>query len=209
MTTTTNTMNRVVIAYDMNLENFQMATAIRGVLEFSGLQVTLVWLNEKQNAIDFLAGLALKPDYTILCAHGIGKENRLWFTVVEKVIGTDYRYEEVEFNLTPDNIGEYVKNAGGTFITTACDSGCEGFAKAFLDVGYGAFIAPAVAVDLSSALMFICGFFCNMLARDRDIHKVTYTEREAVERAATIQPFPDGTAAFRYFGGDNNGCVTV
>lgn len=209
MTTTTNTNDRVVIAYDMNLENFQMATAIRGVLEFYGLQVTLVWLNEKQDAINFFAGHALKVDYTILCAHGIGKENRIWFTVVEKVIGTDYKYEEVEFNLTPNNIGEYVKNAGGTFITTACDSGREGFAKAFLDVGYRAFIAPSVAVDLSSAVMFICGFFCNMLAHDRDIHKSTYTEREAVERAAAIQPFPDGTAAFGYFGEDNNGCVAV
>lgn len=51
MTTVTSANNRIVIAYDMNLENFQMATAIRGVLEFYGLQVTLVWLNEKQDAI--------------------------------------------------------------------------------------------------------------------------------------------------------------
>lgn len=193
----------------MNLENFQMATAIRGVLEFYGLQVTLVWLNEKQDAIDFFAGHAPKADYTILCAHGIGKENRIWLMVVEKVVGTEYRYEEVEFNLTPDNIGEYVKNAGGTFITTACDSGCEGFAKAFLAVGYRAFIAPSVAEDLSSAVMFICGFFCNMLAHNRDIHKATYTEREAVERAAAIQPFPDGTAAFRYFGRNHKRSVAV
>ena len=205
MTNTTNTNSRVVIAYDMNLENFQMATAIRGVLEFYGLQVTLVWLNDKQDAIYFFAGYAIKADYTILCAHGIGKENRIWLMVVEKIAGTEYRYEEVEFNLTPDNIGEYVKNAGGMFITTACDSGCEEFAKAFLDAGYRAFIAPCVAVDLSSAVMFICGFFCNTLAHDRDIHKATYTEREAVERAAAIKPFPDGTAAFRYFGGDDNG----
>jgi hypothetical protein len=209
MTTTTSKNDRVVIAYDMNLENFQMATAIRGVLEFYGLQVTLVWLNEKQNAIDFFSGHAPKADYTILCAHGIGKENRIWLMVVEKVVGTEYRYEEVAFNLTPDNIGDYVKNAGGTFITTACDSGCKGFAKAFLDAGYRAFIAPSVAVDLSSAVLFICGFFCNMLAHGRDIHRATYTEREAVERAAAIQPFPDGTAAFQYFGRDNNGCVEV
>lgn len=205
MTTTMNIYDRVVIAYDKNLENFQMATAIRGMLECYGLNVSLSWLNEKRNAIDFLAGHIPKADYTILCAHGIGKENRIWLTVIEKVAGTDYRYEEVEFNLTPDNIGEYVKNAGGTFISTACDSGREVFAKAFLDAGYRAFIAPNVAVDLTSTVMFICGFFCNMLAHDRDIHKATYTEREAVERAAAIQPFPDGTAAFQYFSGENNG----
>lgn len=56
MTTTMNIYDRVVIAYDKNLENFQMATAIRGMLECYGLNVSLVWLNEKRNAIDFLAG---------------------------------------------------------------------------------------------------------------------------------------------------------
>lgn len=196
-------MNKVVIAYDKNLENFQMAIALRGMLEFYGLSVSLVWLNEKQNAIDFFAGYISKADYTILCAHGIGKENRIWLTVIEKMTGADYCYEEVEFNLTPDNVGEYVKNSGGTFITTACESGREVFAKAFLSTGYHAFIAPEVAVDVTSSAMFICGFFCNMLAHERDIHKATYTEREAVERAAAIQPFPDGTAAFRYFGSNH------
>ena len=204
-----NVYDRVVIAYDKNLDNFQMAIAIRGMLEFYGLNVSLVWLNEKQNAIDFLTGHVPKADYTILCAHGIGYENRIWLTVIEKMTGTDYCYEEVEFNLMPDNIGEYVKNSSGTFISTACESGREVFAKAFLDTGYRAFIAPEVAVDVTSSVMFICGFFCNMLAHERDIHKATYTEREAVERAAAIQPFPDGTAAFQYFGGDNDGCVTV
>ena len=204
-----NLYDRVVIAYDKNLENHQMAIAIRGMLEFYGLNVSLVWLNEKQNAIDFLAGHVPKADYTILCAHGIGHENRIWLTVIEKMAGTDYCYEEAEFNLTPDNIGEYVKNASGTFMTTACESGRGVFAKAFLDAGYRAFIAPEVAVDVTSSAMFICSFFCNMLAHERDIHKATYTEREAVERAAAIQPFPDGTAAFRYFGGDSNDRVAV
>lgn len=51
-----NLYDRVVIAYDKNLENFQMAIAIRGMLECYGLNVSLVWLNEKHNAIDFLAG---------------------------------------------------------------------------------------------------------------------------------------------------------
>ena len=199
-----NIYDRVVIAYDKSLDNFQMATAIRGMLEFYGLNVSLVWLNEKQNVIDFLAGQAPKSDYTILCAHGIGREKRIWLTVVEKVEGTDYQYEEVIFNLMPDNVGEYVKYAGGTLITTACDSGCEVFARAFLDAGYQSFIAPAVAVDITSSAMFVCGFFCNMLAHERDIHKANYTEREAVERAAAIQPFPDGTAAFRYFGRDHD-----
>jgi hypothetical protein len=209
MTSTMNLYDKVVIAYDKNLENFQMAIAIRGMLEFYGLKVSLVWLNEKQNAIDFLAGQFPKADYTILCAHGIGHENRIWLTVIEKMAGTDCCYEEVEFNLTPDNIAEYVKNSGGTFMTTACESGSEEFAKAFLDAGYQAFIAPEVAVDIISSVMFICGFFCNMLAHERDIHKATYTEGEAVERAAAIQPFPDGTAAFRYFSRDHNGCSAV
>ena len=194
-----NIYDRVVIAYDKNLENFQMAIAIRGMLEFYGLHVSLIWLNEKQNAIDFLAGHGPKADYTLLCAHGIGHENRIWLTLIEKMAGTDSCYEEVEFNLMPETIGEYVKNPSGTFITTACESGREAFAKAFLAAGYRAFIAPEVAVDVTSAALFICGFFCNMLAHERDIHKETYTEREAVERAAAIQPFPDGTAAFRYF----------
>ncbi|MEM9215440.1 MAG: hypothetical protein AAGD25_13980 [Cyanobacteria bacterium P01_F01_bin.150] len=191
MISTTDRNKRIVIAYDMNLDNFQMATAIRGVLEFYGLQVTLMWLNTKQDAINFFAGHDVKADYTIFCAHGIGKESRIWFTVVEKVPGTDFRYEEVLFNLTPDNLRDYVKTAGGTFISTACDSGCEDFANAFLGVGYRAFIGPHVAVDVSSSVLFICGFFSNLLAGDRDIHKANYTEREAVERAAAIQEFPD------------------
>lgn len=200
----THTSTKVVIAYDMNLENFKMAVAIRGVLEFYGLQVTLVWLNTKTDAIDFFAGQGPKTDYTILCAHGIGQERRIWLAVVDKVPGTEYMYKDVEFNLTPENIGELIKNAEGTLISTACDSGSQAFATAFLNSGYRAFIGPRVAEDLSSAVIFICGFFIHLLAHERDVHKAVYTPREAVERAAAIQPFPDGTAAFRYFGEMND-----
>ena len=204
MGTAMNIYDTVVIAYDNNIENLKMATAIRGMLEFYGLNVFLVWLNEKQNVIDFLAGRAPKADYTILCAHGLKHDDRIWLKIIEKVEGPDYMYEELEFNLTPANIGGFVRDASGTFITTACDSGRDIFAGAFLAAGYRAFIAPGVAVDVTSSVMFICGFFCNMLAHERDIHKATYTEREAVEQAAAFQAFADGTAAFRYFGGDQS-----
>lgn len=207
--TNTNTNTRVVIAYDMNLENFKMAVAIRGVLEFYGLQVTLAWLNTKADAINFFAGQGPKTDYTILCAHGIAQERRIWLAVVDKVLGTEYMYKDVEFNLTPDNIDEFILNAEGILISTACDSGSQEFATAFLNCGYRAFIAPSVAEDLSSAIMFICGFFIHLLAHDRDVHKAIYSEREAVERAAAIQPFPDGTAAFRYFGEMNDALKAV
>lgn len=49
------------------------------------------------------------------------------------------------------------------------------------------------------------GFLDDGNYHERDIYKATYTECEAVKRAAAIQPFPDGTAAFRYFGREHNG----
>jgi hypothetical protein len=78
-------------------------------------------------------------------------------------------------------------------------SGREPIARAFLDAGCKAYIAPLTPVDQDSDALFIIGFFYHLLSEERD-PTLACADEEAVRRAASIDTaFKEGTHVFRYF----------
>jgi hypothetical protein len=53
---------------------------------------------------------------------------------------------------------------------------------------------------MSSGLLFFTAMFTLLLGEDREPPRQVLSVAEAVEIASAIEPFPDGTRAFRCFG---------
>jgi hypothetical protein len=70
-----------------------------------------------------------------------------------------------------------------------------------LEAGYEGYVgATEEYVDSDSAILFVIGFFYNVLADERDYAPRIFTDREAAERAAAMdQDFELGTRAYRYW----------
>ena len=191
------------------------AHALRGVLESFALQVDFHYFIQKRQILDFFAQ-SRNYAYTIIFCHGSGKtaeDMHLRLEVVDQEAGDydtpgDEGWDFVVVELTPAKIAEYVQNRDGTLLSTACGSGREPLAEAFLKSGYRSYIAPVhlddpeeIYVDLDSSLVFFTNFFYYLMdGVDRDYSTTTYTEQEAVEKASQLDPdFRFGTKIFRRY----------
>lgn len=187
----------------------QEAEAVRAVLESFALRVHFYRLYQKYDVLDFFAGKGVPEcDYTVLVCHGTGRtegEAAIALDVGEQE-DDDPRaptgWEPMEFLLTPKNIPEVVTGARGTLVSIACGSGRRPLAGAFLKAGYSSYVAPIDGYDGDAVLLFVTGFFYHLLAEDRDLCERSYSEEEAVERAAAMdREFEHGTRVFRHYAG--------
>ena len=163
----------VAIACDRERGNFQQAIAMRSVLESFGIQVYFYQLLQQQNTLDFLAGNYADCDYTILYCFGRDNkagESQVNLQVVEQ---QDHDYDNklnwhlATVSLTANNLGEYIKNAKGTFICGAATG--DQWAAALLKVGYRACILPTtVDIACNSQTLFLTGFFYYLMMHSLD-----------------------------------------
>lgn len=198
---------------------FREAHALRTVLESFALQVDFHYLIQKRQVLDFFAQ-SRNYAYTVIFCHGSGEsvdDMHLRIEVVDQQSG-DYDNPEgwdfIAVELTPARIAEYIQNRDGTLLSTACGSGRKPLAEAFLNAGYSAYIAPISLedseehedVDLDSSLVFFITFFYYLMAGvERDYSTTTYTEQEAAEKAAEVDPdFILGTKCFRRYTTEEN-----
>lgn len=192
----------------------RLAESIRTFLEGQGLHVQFYNLVQKRDVLKFLAGGFPRTTYSVICCHGEEKEEtgkQISFQVVHQK-DNDYEnpdgWERITFELTPENIPQYVQGSGRTFLSIACGSGHEDFAAAFLKAGCDAFIAPqGASVDSNAAVLFTAGFFYFLMAEVRDSGRISYSDTEAVQRASAIDP--DYTYGTRPFCCYTNNDVTI
>lgn len=192
--------------------SLDVTMAVRSSLELFRLRVHLYFCVQKRNVLDLLAGNVADAQYVVLCCGGFGLEQsevadatQMGIEFARLVDFVDGRWQEVTVRLTPADIRALVKLPGRTVISMGCMSGREPIAKAFLDTGCKAYIAPVRPVDQDSDALFVIGFFYHLLSQERD-PSMACTEEEAVRRAASIDmDFKEGTHVFRYYGMERSG----
>lgn len=196
------------------------ADALRHVLETFRLQVDFHYFVQKRQILHFFSQ-PRNYAYTVIFCHGSGKteeDMHLRLEVVDQEDGDydtpgDEGWDDIVVELTPARIVEYVNNREGTLLSTACGSGREPLANAFLNSGYHSYIAPVmhddpdeIYVDLDSSFVFFTTFFYYLMdGVDRDYSTTSYTEQEAVEKAAQLDPyFRFGTKIFKRYTAEEN-----
>jgi|GEM_PF-1896914 len=200
----------VTIACDGAPGNFQQASTIRSILENFGVQVYFYQLLQQQNLLDFLAGNYPDSDYTIWFFYGCPDSNgneQLNFEVVHQQ-NNDYSsksgWERIKFKLTPATIAKYIKNPQGTLICGSTST--KDWVKAFLKVGYKAYIAPTQPdLAINSYILFITGFFYYLLMHFLDYSEQQFSPQESVIKAAAMdRDYQFGTKLFHYYEGSSS-----
>lgn len=191
------------------------ADALRHALENFRLQVDFHYFVQKRQILHFFSQ-PRNYAYTVIFCHGSGEtpeDMHLRLEVVDQEDGDydtagDEGWDHIVVELTPARIAEYVKDRDGTLLSTACGSGREPLVNAFLNSGYRSYIAPVhlddpkeIYVDLDASFVFFTSFFYYLMdGVDRDYSTTTYTEQEAAEKAAQLDPhFRFGTKIFKHW----------
>ena len=118
------------------------ATALRSVLERFNYRVEVHWVGSRKEVLEILRGTVETFPYLILSCHG---DERGGILVPDEPVITT---ADNEINL-PDHI---VLNLG-------CGTGQEDDASRYLTGGCRAYIAPTLAIESSSALLFTIHLF--------------------------------------------------
>jgi hypothetical protein len=157
------------------------ASVIRGLLERMGAVVTM---HQPGTPGDFLLALGqaeLAPDFVIICGHG--DENGIVFGEYAPGIDTSCL---VQGSLPARALVGKIDLPGRIVLCTACDSGAEDFAKAFLGGGVRAYIAPLSSPEGGDALLFAHHFFHNILCRGMTLQAAWLRARSYDEESGTF-----------------------
>jgi hypothetical protein len=181
------------------------AVALRAMLESFRIHVDFYRFVQKPQVYSFFQGR--QYPYTVIVCHGRGNTTEDMHLALEAVEQENSDYDQTDgwnamtVKLTPAWISEYVRNRSGSLISTACGSGREPLAGAFLKAGYSSYTEPiGTYYNACAGQIFVSNFFYFLMSEDRDYVPTVFSERAAFNQAASIDPdFQYGPKVFRHY----------
>jgi len=126
--------------------------AIRSISEYFGFRTELTLVGNSQILVDVLG--TNKP-FEIVLINGHGDKGEFHLPELGNEIKEQYPFGS---RLSSSQLGSFLKIKAHCVISTACSSGSDDMAKAFMASGARHFIAPTGYPDGSDALKMICDF---------------------------------------------------
>ncbi|MFS8045105.1 hypothetical protein [Rhizobium sp. BR 314] len=142
------------------------ALLLRAILESLGAVVLLHLPGTPDDVLKCLDQGAVAPEYIILSGHG----DDTGFVLGEFVEGIDTS-ALVKGSLPPVSLMNRIDLPGKVVLSTACLTGSEAFAQAFLSGGVRAYIAPAEYPDGAAIPLFVHGFFYHLLQKQASLEE--------------------------------------
>lgn len=136
------------------------ALLLRAILESLGAAVLLHLPGTPVDVLKCLGQGETAPEYVILSGHG----DETGFVLGQFVEEIDTS-ALVKGSLPPVNLMNRIKLPGKVVLSTACLTGNEAFARAFLSGGARAYIAPAEYPEGAAIPLFVHGFFYYLLQK--------------------------------------------
>lgn len=136
------------------------ALLVRGLLESMN---AVVMLHQPGTPGDFLLLLAegdRAPKFIVICAHG--DENGIILGSFASNIDSSVLVDGI---LPPTALSGRVNLPGRVVLSTACGTGIDKFAAAFLEGGVSAYIAASEYPEATDVLLFVHHFFHEVLCR--------------------------------------------
>ncbi len=142
------------------------ALLLRAILESLGAAVLLHLPGTPADVLKCLDQGLAAPEYIILSGHG----DETGFVLGEFVEDIDTS-ALVKGSLPAANLTNRVNLPGKVVLSTACLTGNEAFAQAFLSGGVRAYIAPAEYPDGAAIPLFVHGFFYHLLQKQAPLEE--------------------------------------
>lgn len=168
-------MNLHIIEIKTGLE----AHAVRYAAEYWGALVTVTWVGNSAQIVDFLSN---KPDNDVIIISGHGDERGLLLPELAQEIKSNYQYNDV---IKAQDFREFLRLDGNTVINTACVCGMQPIADAFLAGGARYYIAPKDYIDGNASLMYLLSFLYEYMHNRQNVevaHRVGSSHLKKCDR---------------------------
>jgi len=137
-------MSRIHI---LEVDTGNEAHAIRAASEYWGAEVSVTWVGNSTQIVDYLSS---KPSHEIIIISGHGNEAGLLLPEIDNAI-KQHPYDK---RITASQFCDFVDLDRSNLINLSCESGKEDMAKAFLSRGAKTYIGPLDYPDGSASLMY-------------------------------------------------------
>ena len=147
----------------LEIESALEAQALRAAAECWGAQVSVTWVANSSQVVDFLS----QPpphDLILICAHG--DKRGILLPLLADEVKARFAFCDV---LSPDDFAGFVRLNSSVVLCSACATGTEAMAHAFLTGGARSFIAPADFPEGDVALWFALNFVFAFLKSNGDV----------------------------------------
>ncbi len=159
------------------------AHALRAASEYWGASVTVTWVGNSRQIVDYLAG---GPEHEVIFICGHGDERELVLPTLAPNLRDHYPYHEV---IRPDDFRTFLRLNGNTVVNTSCRGGMSQLAEAFLASGAGYYIGSTGDPAGSASLMYSLAFLYNYIQTSGQVE-------EAHQQAAS---YPDDRKQFTLY----------
>lgn len=162
----------------IEIESALEAQAIRATAECLGAPVSVTWVANSRQVVEFLSQTP-SHELIILCCHG-DKRGVLLPPLADEVKGL-FPFNDV---LTPTDFASFVRLDQSVVLCSGCATGREEIASAFTHNGGRCFMAPAAFPDGDAALLFCLQFLFAFLKEDnvREAFEVANSQMEGDDR---------------------------
>lgn len=137
--------------------------AIRATAEVWGASVTVTWVGNSGQVVDYLSG---RPDHDLIIFSAHGDERGLLLPELHPEVARKYPYHDV---ITPSNFNEFLNLQGNIVINASCMGGRRELAEVFLARGASHYIGPVDYPQGDAALMYVLEFLYNHLCLGRSV----------------------------------------
>jgi hypothetical protein len=134
------------------------AHALRAAAECWGAEVTVSWVGNSAQVVDYLSS---RPTHDLVIISGHGDASGLLLPKLHESVRHRFPFDQ---RITPDQFREFVKLDGTPVVSLACETGREPFANAFLACGAEWYIGPTDSPGGAAALMYALEFLYAFIA---------------------------------------------
>lgn len=124
-------------AVDLLALDYQEAIAVRFLLEYIGVRVTIHLPGLPREVLDVLVAQRPCEEHLILCCHGDDRG-----IVMDELAPELYEGQPFTDRLTPEVVAREASLGGRTVVITGCGTGGHNFADAFLSAGAAVYVGP-------------------------------------------------------------------
>lgn len=152
----------------IEIETGLEAHAVRYAAEHWGASVSVTWVANSAQVVNFFAGC---PEQEVIIISGHGNEHGLLLPKLAEEVKHKYPYNDV---ITPEDFAQFIQLNKNIVINTSCMSGTKVFADVFLSKGARCYIAPNNYPEGSSTLMYLLSFIYEYTQNRYDVEKAHY-----------------------------------
>jgi hypothetical protein len=146
-----------ILSIDSPLET----QALRSVAEYWGATVSVTWVGNSQEIVDYLSR---RPSHDLIVIAGHGDSRGLLLPELHDTIKNDYPFAEV---IRPADFAQFVALNGSVVLNSSCCGGIPELVNVFLNNGASAYSGNIGHPDGDDALMYSLCFLYDYLVQDR------------------------------------------